>query len=56
MRGLNNEIKDALALFDMVAQQFQEFVAFLQWLDNRIRAQGVEKKVKLAPQNTNTTL
>jgi hypothetical protein len=25
-------------------------------LDNRIRAQGVEKKVKLAPQNTNTTL
>jgi hypothetical protein len=33
MRGLNNEIKDTLALSDKVHQQFQEFVAFLQWLD-----------------------
>jgi hypothetical protein len=30
MRGLNNEIKDALILFDNIPQQFQEFVAFLQ--------------------------
>jgi hypothetical protein len=29
MRGLNNKIKDALALSDNVLQQFQEFVTFL---------------------------
>jgi phosphomannomutase len=34
MRGLNNEIKDALALSDNVPQQFHEFVAFLQRLNN----------------------
>jgi hypothetical protein len=34
MRGLNNEIKDVLAISDNVPQQFQEFVTFLQWLDN----------------------
>jgi hypothetical protein len=34
MRGLNNEIKDALAMSDNVPQQFQEFVAILQQLDN----------------------
>jgi archaellum component FlaC len=34
MRGLDNEIKDIIALFDNVSQQFQEFIAFLQWLDN----------------------
>jgi hypothetical protein len=56
MRGLNNEIKDALALSDNVLQQFQEFVAFLQQLDNLIRAQEAEKKGKPAPQNTKTTL
>jgi hypothetical protein len=56
MRGLNNEIKDALALSDNVPQQFQEFVAFLQWLDNRIRAREVEKKGKPIPRTTNTTL
>jgi hypothetical protein len=55
MRGLNNEINDALALSDNIPQQFQGFVAFLQWLDNRIRAQEVEKKGKPAPQSTNTT-
>jgi hypothetical protein len=32
MQGLNNEIQDTLALYDNVLQQFQEFVAFLQWL------------------------
>jgi hypothetical protein len=56
MRSLNNEIKDALTLFDNVPQQFQEFAAFLRWLDNQIRAQEVEKTGKPAPQNTNTTL
>jgi hypothetical protein len=55
MRGLNNEIKDALTLSDNVPQQFQEFVAFLQWLDNWIRAREAEKKSKLASWNTNTT-
>jgi hypothetical protein len=34
MRILNNEIKDALALSDNVLQQFWEFIAFLQRLDN----------------------
>jgi hypothetical protein len=34
MRYLNNKIKDALALSDNVPQQFQECVAFLQWLEN----------------------
>jgi hypothetical protein len=34
MVGLNNEIKDAFTLSHKVPQQFQEFVAFLQWLDN----------------------
>jgi hypothetical protein len=29
MRGLNNEMIDALALSDNVPQRFQEFVAFL---------------------------
>jgi hypothetical protein len=29
IRGLNNEIKDALTLSDNVPQQFWEFVAFL---------------------------
>jgi hypothetical protein len=29
MRGLNNEINDALTLSDNVALQFQKFVAFL---------------------------
>jgi hypothetical protein len=53
MGGLNNEIKDALALFDKVPQQFQEFVAFLKWLNNQIRAQEVKKKGKQVPQNTN---
>jgi hypothetical protein len=43
MSGLYNEIKDALALLDNVSQQFQEFVAFLQWLDNQIRAWEAEK-------------
>jgi hypothetical protein len=56
IRGLNNEIKDALALSDNVPQQFQEFVAFLQWLDNQIRAREAEKKDKPVPQTTNTTL
>jgi hypothetical protein len=55
MRGLNNEIKDALILSDNILQQFLEFVAFLQQLDNWIRAQEAEKKGKPAPQNTNTT-
>jgi hypothetical protein len=41
---LNNEIKDVLILSDNVSQQFQKFVAFLQWLDNQIRAQEAEKK------------
>jgi hypothetical protein len=49
MRGLNNEIKDALAMSDSVSQQFQEFVAFLQQLDNSIRAREVEKKGKPVP-------
>jgi hypothetical protein len=56
MRGLNNEIKDALALSDNVPQQFQEFIAFLQWLDNQIKAREGEKKGKLAPRNTNNIL
>jgi predicted butyrate kinase (DUF1464 family) len=34
MRCLNTEIKDALTLSDKVPQLFQEFVAFLQRLDN----------------------
>jgi hypothetical protein len=34
MRGLNNEIMNALALSDNIPQQFQEFIAFLQWLNN----------------------
>jgi hypothetical protein len=34
MTCLNNEIKDALTLSDNVPQQFQEFVAFLQRLNN----------------------
>jgi hypothetical protein len=46
---MNNEIKDVLALSDNVPQQFQEFVAFLEWLDNQIRAQEAEKKDKLTP-------
>jgi chaperonin cofactor prefoldin len=49
MRGLNNEIQDALAQFDNVSQQFQEFVTFLQHLDNRIRAQEEEMKGKPVP-------
>jgi hypothetical protein len=44
IRGQNNEIKDALALSDNIPQLFQEFVAFLQRLDNLIRAQEAEKK------------
>jgi hypothetical protein len=48
MRGLNNESKDALTLSDDVPQQFQEFVAFLQQLDNQIRAWEAEKKGKPA--------
>jgi hypothetical protein len=34
MRGLNNEIKDALALSDNIPQQLQEFVTFLQQSNN----------------------
>jgi hypothetical protein len=34
MRGLNNEIQDALTLSDHIPQQLQEFVASLQRLDN----------------------
>jgi hypothetical protein len=34
MRGLNKMIKDTLTLSDNVLQQFQEFIAFLQRLDN----------------------
>jgi hypothetical protein len=49
MRGLNNEIKNALALHDNVPQQFQEFIAFLQGLDNQISAQEAAKKGKPAP-------
>jgi cytochrome c len=49
MRGLNNEIMDALALSNKVPQQFQEFVAFLQWLNNQIRAQEAEMKGKPVP-------
>jgi hypothetical protein len=49
MRGLNNEINDALTLSDNVSQQFQECVAFLQQLNNQIRAQEAEMKGKLAP-------
>jgi hypothetical protein len=55
MQGLNNEIKDVLALSDNVLQQFQEFVAFLPWLNNRIRTLEAEKKGKPVPQNTSTT-
>jgi hypothetical protein len=55
MRSLNNDSKDTLALFNNIPQQFQEFVAFLQWLDNRIRAQETELKDKPALQTTNTT-
>jgi hypothetical protein len=49
MRGLNNEIRDDLALSDNVPQQFQEFVAFLQWLDKQIRAWEAEKKGQPVP-------
>jgi hypothetical protein len=56
MRELNNEIKDALTLSDNVPQQFWEYVAFLQQLDNEIRAWEAEKKGKPVTQNTNTTL
>jgi hypothetical protein len=55
MRGLNNEIKDAIALSDNVPQQFQEFITFLQWLDNRIRALEEEKNGKPVSRTTNTT-
>jgi hypothetical protein len=34
LRGLNTEIKDTLAMSNNVPQELQEFVAFLQWLDN----------------------
>jgi hypothetical protein len=56
MTCLNNEIKHALAPSDIVSQQFQEFVGFLQWLDNWLRDQEVEKKNKSVPQTTNNTL
>jgi type II secretory pathway component PulM len=56
MTGLNNEMKHALVLSDNVPQQFQEFVAFLQWLDNWFKDQEVEKKDKSVPQTTNNTL
>jgi hypothetical protein len=49
MLGLNNEIKDALALSYNVPQYFQKFVAFLQRLDKRIRAWELEKKGKPVP-------
>jgi hypothetical protein len=55
MWGLNNEIKDALTLSDNTPQQFQEFVVFLSWLENRIRIQEAEKKGKPEPYNPNTT-
>jgi hypothetical protein len=54
LRYLNYEIKDALALSNNVPQWFQEFVAFLQGLDNQIKAQEKEKKGKPAPRTTNT--
>jgi hypothetical protein len=34
MMGLSNKIKNAVALSENICQQLQEFVAFLQWLDN----------------------
>jgi hypothetical protein len=55
MWDLNNEIKDVLILSNNLPQQFQEFVAFLQRLDNQIRTQEAEKKEKQIPWNTNTT-
>jgi hypothetical protein len=34
LQGLNYKIKDVLTLCHNVLQQFQEFFAFLQWLNN----------------------
>jgi hypothetical protein len=56
MWGLKNKIKNTFALSDNVPQQLQVSVAFLQWLDNQIRAWEADKKSKLAPQTTNTIL
>jgi hypothetical protein len=40
---------------DNVPQQLQKFVAFLQKLNDWIRACEAEKKGSVAPHNTNTT-
>jgi hypothetical protein len=56
MSGLNNEIKNVLALSGNIPQLFQEIGGLLQWLDNQIRARETGMKGKPVPGNTNTTL
>jgi len=51
-RGLNDEIKDALSLAPGVPTEFTQYAAYVQSLDNRIRARGAEKKGRLNPRFT----
>jgi hypothetical protein len=53
LRGLNNEIKDALMLIDNIPTGFNDFVTSVQRLDNRIRARAAEKQGRTAPRVTN---
>jgi hypothetical protein len=55
MQGLNHTLKDTLALSDNVPQQFPDFVAFLQRLDNQVHAQVAEKKHRAMAHKTNAT-
>jgi len=54
-RGLSNEIKDALMLVDAAPATFDEFVPYVQRLDNRIRAREAEKKGRPTPRPANPT-
>jgi hypothetical protein len=56
VQGLNNKITETLILFDNVLHKFQELDAFLQRLNNQIRAYKVKSKGGVLSSNPNTTL